>query len=122
MQGYARAMLPKDICTNCKYYGVNELDDETVPQPLRANLYDLRMAMQNEKKGVMNSNLKGQHANAMMQMRWPMKMGRGHSGEFGWLTVGSERQKRENVLNSDMKGESYNENALANEKGPRHFG
>ena len=87
MQGYARAMLAKDMCTQCKQYGVNELADEKAPQPLKGNLYDLRMAMQDDSKGVMNSNLKGQLASAMMEMHWPMKMRHGLSGGT-WMARG----------------------------------
>jgi len=67
-QGYAMAMLPTDIRTSFKYYGVNELGSEKVPQPLRANLDGSIMAMEGEKMDVMNCDLDGQLASAMMKM------------------------------------------------------
>ena len=70
MQGYAVAMLPTDIRTNCKHYCVNELDNEKVPQPLSASVDRSVTAMEDERKGVINCDLKGQLANATMKMYW----------------------------------------------------
>ena len=70
MQGYATAMLPTDIRTNCKNYGVNELGSEKVPRPLRANFDCSIMAMEDERRDVMNCDLEGQLANVMIKMYW----------------------------------------------------
>ena len=70
MQEYATAMLPKAIRTNCKYYGVNELGSENLPQHLSANFGGSTMAMECERMDVMKCGLEGQLANAMMKLYW----------------------------------------------------
>ena len=70
MQGYATAMLPKHIRTNCKCYGVNELGSGNMQQPLSANFDGLIMATEYERIDVMKCGLEGQLANAMTKMYW----------------------------------------------------
>ena len=68
------ARLPKDIRKNSEYSGVNHLANENAPRPLMVNWNGLKMMMEDERESVMNSDLKGETANATIKMCWPMKM------------------------------------------------
>ena len=67
------ARLPKDIRNSSEYSGVNDLANENVPRPLMVNRHSLKMMMEDERESVMNSDMKGETANATMKL-WPMKM------------------------------------------------
>ena len=67
------ARLPKDIRNSSEYSGVNNLANENEPRPLMVNRHSLKMTMEDERESVMNSDIKGETANATMKLR-PMKM------------------------------------------------
>ena len=67
------ARLPKDIRNSSEYSGVYDLANEITPRPVMVNRHSLKMMMEDERESVMNSDIKGETANATMKLR-PMKM------------------------------------------------
>ena len=64
MQGYARAMLWKSIQVICQYCSATDLANKNVPRTLRVSLNREKTAVEEERENVMNSDLKGETANA----------------------------------------------------------